>query len=78
MPLRLWHPTSKVRLKVGNIALYVLVAEAEFGAAAVHVEHQLRYSGSGVVGRVCGAGAVMALYTGALAIAWLVLEVGVL
>lgn len=32
-PLRLWHPTPKVDVVIGNCAIYVLVAETALGAA---------------------------------------------
>ena len=78
VPLRLWHPTPKVQLKIGHVAVYVLVSEAAFGAAVVYTEQAVRGGSVGVIGRLCVACGVMLLYTGALAAAWLVLEVGVL
>lgn len=59
--------------------MYVLVAEAALGAAAVYCEQALRRSGSvGLIRQLCAAGSVMIFYTGALAVSWLVFEVGIL
>ena len=74
--LHLWHPTPKVQLLVGNVPVYVVIAEAVLGAAVVHAEHECR-GGGDAAGRCCGAVAVMLVYGGALAVAWLVLEVGI-
>ena len=77
--LRLWHVTPKAQLLVGNVPMYVIIAEAMFGAAVVHVEHDSRVRDSGQAAtRFCETLAVMLIYTGSLAATWLVLEVGVL
>ena len=77
--LHLWHPTPKVQLLLGNVPVYVVIAEAVLGAAVVHAEHDCRVRGGGdAAGRFCGAVAVMLIYGGALAVAWLVLEVGMI
>jgi len=73
VPLRLWHPTPKVHLKIGHAAVYVLVAESIFGAAVVYADHAIRQGGT-VWSRLFGAAAVMTVYTGSLAMAWLLLE----
>lgn len=77
VPLRLWHPTAKVTRKIGDAALYVLVAEAVLGACVVYCEHATRRLDSAKAfpwGRVWGAAATVVMYTGALSLAWLLLE----
>lgn len=78
VPLRLWVATSKVRHTAGHVALYVLPAEAALGAATLHAYRTTAAAPgwSGTCRRLLAAAAVAVLYTGALVISYLFIEVG--
>lgn len=71
-PLELWWPTAHVSVRMGPAALYVLIPEGILGTVLVCVA-PLVYEASFAV-RMGVACAVMLLYTGALAISYLVIE----
>ena len=71
-PLNLWHATDSVAWTLGNVAVYVLPAEAVLGPAAL-VAHRLT-AGRGGGAVVAAAVATSLLYTGALAVAFLFME----
>ena len=77
-PLRLWSATANVKRTAGHVALYVLPAEALLGAVTL-----LAYRATGaseVTGwstwmqHVVAAAAVAVMYTGALAVSYLFVE----
>ena len=76
VPLRLWRPTEKVVNTAGHVALYVLPAEASLGAATLHAYRTTAGAAgwAGAARRVWAALAVAVLYTGALAVSYLVIE----
>ena len=75
-PLQLWRATEKCKHTIGNVALYVLPAEACLGAATLHAYRTTAaWTGwSGATWRVLAAAAVALLYTGALAVSHLAIE----
>ena len=88
-PLDLWHCTDKVQhVILGHVAVYVLPAEAILGPALVYTyrcatinssstkaaTHQSDDSAAPLLSIVTAAIATMLLYTGALAVSYLLIE----
>mmetsp|Transcript_27873 Transcript_27873/g.42202 ORF Transcript_27873/g.42202 Transcript_27873/m.42202 type:complete len:327 (+) Transcript_27873:53-1033(+) len=72
-PLNLWHATDLVYFKIGPAAIYVLPAEALLGSALVYGYQQVtKKSSIPTLLMVCWV--IMLLYTGALAVSFLVIE----
>ncbi len=77
VPLRLWSKTSIVKHTAGHVALYVLPAEAVLGAATL-LACRATAGGAGwgaAARRLLAAAAVAIMYTGALAVSYLFVEV---
>lgn len=71
--LDLWHCTDAVKQRLfGHVAVYILPAEAILGPTILYAYRAT--NSEGLLSQIVGAFATMLLYTGALAIAYLLIE----
>jgi hypothetical protein len=73
-PLNLWHATESITQRWGKVAIYVLPAELVLGPAALFAFRLTRTRG--FFQKVIAAFSVALIYTGALAISYLFVELG--
>jgi len=71
-PLNIWHATDKLRYTLGPLALYVLPAEAILGFFVLRTYRKFRHRS--LIDQISACMVVMLIYTGALAVSFLVIE----